>query len=185
MDQDAGHDFTLALRTNGRRRSLLQVLGALGAAAFAARIPDVEADAKKKKKKKRKQGQCSSSARLCPNGGCVAADQCCASSECGQGAVCTDLDHVCCPSERIATHNPIDGAGTCGCCCTATKCQCPCGDLCSKARGECLTSCCCDEGLCDCAPAGAGFPYTSCCPEGWLGDIGGDPGCCTGPGAGV
>jgi hypothetical protein len=127
-----------------------------------------------------RQCVCRLDQRLC-RGVCLASGQCCSDDECGEGEVCNDFDHFCCPADRVATHRAPPGLETCGCCCTRSKCSCPCGDRCRKARGECLEGCCCDEDDCECPPAGAAFPYTSCCGEGSLGDVGGNPGCCTTP----
>jgi len=125
--------------------------------------------------------QCRRDERLC-RGVCIRPGQCCSESECREGEVCTDFEHVCCPSERVATHSSPSGSlETCGCCCTNTGCTCPCGDRCRKVRGECVKDCCCNEDLCECPPLGTAYPYTSCCSEGSLGDVGGVTGCCTDP----
>jgi hypothetical protein len=79
---------------------------------------------KEKKKKLLKRGATRGACSSCP--------------PCGEGAVCTGFDHVCCPSERVTTH-----------------------DL------------------------GTAHPITSCCPEGFRGDVAGNPGCCEGQNSGV
>ena len=78
----------------------------------------------KKKKKLLKRGATRGACSSCP--------------PCGEGTICTGFEHVCCPSERVTTH-----------------------DL------------------------GTARQITSCCPEGYLGDVGGNPGCCEGPNSGV
>lgn len=126
--------------------------------------------------------RCRRDQRRC-RGVCLGPGQCCSGAECGEGETCNDYDHDCCPNERVAIVHPnlVRGDETCDCCCTDEECRCPCGNLCRRARSECLMNCCCDEDECECPPAGAAFPYTFCCGEGSLGDAGGTPGCCTTP----
>ena len=138
-----GLDFetlTRVLGTTPSRRALVAVLGSLLATPWRSG-PLV--GAKKKKPEK---------TTLCLNGQTIRVSNtkkkknllnrgatrgaCC--PPCGEGTVCTDFERVCCPSERVTTHN-----------------------------------------------LGSANPVTSCCPAGYLGDVGGNPGCCESPNSGV
>ena len=140
MDGPGFETLTRVLGTTPSRRALAVVLGSLltipwrngplvGAKKKSKKTPlcfdgqTIRVSQKKKKKLLKRgatRGACS---------GCT---------PCGEGQVCTDFEQVCCPSERVTTHN-----------------------------------------------LGTAHPITSCCPEGYLGDVGGKPGCCVSPNSGV
>jgi len=141
MDGSGFQTLSRVLGTAPSRRALVAVLGSLltplwrsGPLAGAKKKSQkttlcldgqtIRTSNKKKKKKLLKRGATRGACSSCP--------------PCGEGTMCTSFEHVCCPSERVTTHN-----------------------------------------------LGTANPVTSCCPEGWLGDVGGNPGCCEGPNAGV
>ena len=140
----SGPSFETVTRVLGRAPSRRALVATLGSLLTAPWYGDLLVDAANKKPKK---------TTLCLNGQTVrtsnttkkkkllkrgATRGACSCPPCGEGTVCTGFEHVCCPSERVTTHN-----------------------------------------------LGTANPTTSCCPEGYLGDVGGNPGCCEGPNSGV
>ena len=74
--------------------------------------------------------------------------------------------------KRLLKHGATSGA--CPRCTT-----CPEGELCTSFDHVCCPS---DRVTTD--DLGTAHASTACCPEGYLGDIGGNPGCCEGPNSG-
>ena len=141
MDGPGFQTLSRVVGTAPSRRALVAVLGSLLTAPWHSGLlvgakkkskkttlclngQTIRASTMKKKKKLLNRGATRGACSSCPR--------------CGEGTICTEFEHVCCPSGRVSTHN-----------------------------------------------LGSANPVTFCCPEGYLGDVGGNPGCCEGPNSGV